>query len=111
MHKEWLEKVPLDQILDHPNFILEKYFADAAGNPDPTKTREIIGILYPRCTHIDFAEPLRKAARRVNGLHLATVTGCGPTQTIYLGWDRDALKKTAEDHAVREEDLACLEFD
>jgi hypothetical protein len=48
MYTEWLESISDDQISDHPDWIMDKYFVDGSGKPDPTKTAEVVGIPYPR---------------------------------------------------------------
>ncbi|KAK4034726.1 putative AT hook motif family protein [Parachaetomium inaequale] len=95
MHSDWLEKQSDEELSDHPKWIVEKYRCQ----PDATKTTRVVGTSYPRSS-IHRSGKLRKAAGRVAGLHEAT--GWGSTQTIYLGWDQDAVNKAAKDHAAKE---------
>jgi hypothetical protein len=99
MHTEWLGKLSEEQISGHPEWIMEKYFVDGSGSPDPTKTTEVVGIPYPRFSDYRTGQ-LREAAGRVGGLHQAT--GWGSTQTIYLGWDQASVDKAAKNHAAKE---------
>jgi len=98
MHTEWLEK-QTEELSSHLEWIIEKYFVDGSGNPDPTKTAEVVGIPYPHSSNYRTGQ-LREAAGRVSGLHQAT--GWGSTQTIYLGWDQGAVKEAAENHGTKE---------
>lgn len=99
MHTEWLEKLSEEELSGHAEWIMEKYFFDGSGNPDSAKTTEVVAIPYP--LHSDYRTgQLREAAGRVSGLHHAT--GRGSTQTIYLGWDQDAVKNAAKNHGAKE---------
>jgi hypothetical protein len=100
MHMEWLEQLFEEELSGHPEWIMEKYFVDGSGKPDPAKTTKVVGIPYPLDSEYR-AGQFSQAARRVSGLHQAT--GWGSTQTIYLGWDRHAVEKAAKDHAAKEE--------
>jgi hypothetical protein len=99
MHAEWLEKLSDEELSGHPEWIMEKYFVDGSGSPDPTKTTGVVGIPYPRFSNYR-AGQLREAAGRVSGLHQAT--GWGSTQTIYLGWHQASVDKAAKDHGAKE---------
>ena len=98
MHLEWVEKQSDGSLSDDPKWLMQKYFVDGLGEPDTTKTAKVVGISYPRRSNYDSAQ-LRKAARRVRGLHQAT--GFGATQTIYSGWNRGAVENAAKSHAVQ----------
>lgn len=99
MHTEWLEKLSGEELSGHPEWIMEKYFVDGSGNPDSAKTSAVVGIPYPRHSNYRTGQ-LRETASRVRGLHQAT--GLGTTQTIYLGWHEDAVKKAAKNHTAKE---------
>ena len=99
MRTEWLEKLSGEELWGDPGWIMEKYFVDGSGNPDSTKTTEVVGIPYPRYSNYRTGQ-LLKAASRVRGLHEAT--GFGSTQTIYLGWNEHTVKKAAKNHATKE---------
>jgi hypothetical protein len=100
MHTEWLQSISDEQISGHPDWIMDKYFVDGSGKPDPTKTTEVVGIPYSRSSDRRISQ-LREALGRVSGLHQATGSGVS-TQTIYLGWDQRAVKKAAKDHGSKE---------
>ncbi|KAK4110154.1 hypothetical protein N656DRAFT_758203 [Canariomyces notabilis] len=91
MHMEWLEQLSEEELSGHPEWIMEKYIVDGSGKPDPAKTTKVVGIPYPLDSEYR-AGQLSQAARRVSS-----------TQTIYLGWDRNAVEKAAKDHAAKEE--------
>lgn len=99
MHAEWLEQQSEEDLSGSPSLIMEKYFVDSSGKPDPAKTTKVIGIPYPWSSDYRTGQ-LRETADRISGLHHAT--GRGSTQTIYLGWDRDAVEQAAKNHAGRE---------
>lgn len=99
MHVEWLDKLTPEELSDHPNWVMEKFFL-SNGEPDPTKASTVVGIPLPRFSSYRAGE-LREAASKVPGLHQAT--GSGPkTQTIFLGWDKRAVSKAASVHAAIE---------
>lgn len=99
MHTEWLDE-QLDELLSgYPDWLMERYFLDGSGKPDTAKTTKVVGISYPRSSDYRTGK-LREAASRIRGLHQAT--GIGLTQTIYLGWDRNAVGMAAKSHAVNE---------
>ncbi len=99
MHSEWLAKVSPEELSGYSRWIMEKYFVDGAGNPDSTKTTEVVGIPHHRGEN-PAPRTLRQAVGWVSGLHHAT--GVGSTETVYLGWDLEAVKKAARDHAAKE---------
>lgn len=99
MHIEWFGNMSDEVLSGHPEWVMEKYFVDGSGQPDTTKTTEVVGIPYPRYSSYRTSQ-LCEAASRVGGLHQAT--GLGSTQTIYLGWDQDAVEKAAKDHGAKE---------
>ena len=99
MHREWLAKVSAAELSGYSRWIMEKYFVDGAGNPDSTKTTEVVGIPHHRGEN-PAPRTLRQAVGWVSGLHHAT--GVGSTETVYLGWDLEAVKKAARDHAAKE---------
>ncbi|KAK4203968.1 hypothetical protein QBC40DRAFT_262003 [Triangularia verruculosa] len=99
MHTEWLESLSEKELSGHPEWIMERYFLDTSGSPDPSKTTEVVGFPYHSTSSYSSGQ-LREAASRVTGLHHAT--GWGSTQTIYLGWDRDAVEKAAQEHAIKD---------
>ncbi|KAI0478602.1 AT hook motif family protein [Xylariaceae sp. FL0804] len=80
MHMEWLAGLTLDEIAQEPQFAMERFFLDASGNPDKTKTTTVVGLPLPR--------------RRI-GVE---------TKTIFLGWDQAAVQKAANGHAAKEAD-------
>jgi hypothetical protein len=101
MHMEWLNQIPENLLSKYPEWIMEKYFVDGSGEPDRTKTAEVVGIPYSRSSdYRTCAVQLREAASRISGLHQAT--GLGSTETIYLGWDQGAVDKAAKDHRAKE---------
>ncbi|KAK4120578.1 hypothetical protein N657DRAFT_636556 [Parathielavia appendiculata] len=55
----------------HPEWVMERYFVDGPGNPDPTKTSEIVGIPYPRFSSYR-AGQLHEAVSGIHGIHHAT---------------------------------------
>jgi len=99
MHTEWLEKLYEEELSGHLEWIMEKYFVNGSGKPDSTKTTEVVGIPYPHSSNYCTGQ-LRETAGRVSGLYHAI--GWGLIQTIYLGWDQDAVKNAAKDHGAKE---------
>ena len=99
MHAEWLCKLASDQLSGHPEWVIERYFL-SSGQIDQTKTTTVVGIPFPRYSDYRTSQ-MREAASKVTGLHQAT--GRGPeTQTIFMGWDSEAVDNAAESHAAQE---------
>jgi hypothetical protein len=99
MHTEWLNKRTPEQLSNHPEWVIERYFL-SSGRLDHTKTTTVVGIPLPQ--HSSYrASQMHEAASKVTGLHQAT--GLGPkTQTIFMGWDSVAVGKAAKSHAAKE---------
>ncbi|VUC29293.1 unnamed protein product [Clonostachys rosea] len=78
---------------------MEKHLL-TAGRPDKTKTIAPVGIPFDRSSSYRVGK-MREAAQEIKGLHSAT--GYGPqTQTIFLGWDEEAVRQAAFDHGDKE---------
>ncbi|KAH9893020.1 hypothetical protein F4778DRAFT_795041 [Xylariomycetidae sp. FL2044] len=100
MHMEWLNAQAPEDIVCCPRFIIEKYFLDASGNPDKTKTTSPVPITLPRYSH-DRLSGLLEAAGEVDGLHYR-IELSHDTQTIFLGMDLSAVEQAARDHVEKE---------
>ncbi len=81
--------------LGESRWIMEKYFVDSLGNPDPQRATDVVDFPYSRRSR--FADELREAAARVCGLRHTTVSDSS-TETVFLGWSREVVNKAAEDH-------------
>ncbi|CAJ2501059.1 Uu.00g039120.m01.CDS01 [Anthostomella pinea] len=99
MHMEWLDQLTPDEMANYPEWIMQRYFLDASGKPDTTKTKSPVGFPLPRHSQYRASQVL-EAATKVYGLRHST--GFGDTQTIYLGWDQAAVDKAAKGHAAKE---------
>ncbi|KAK0641660.1 hypothetical protein B0T16DRAFT_420300 [Cercophora newfieldiana] len=100
MHAEWLQQLLPKDLLGRPEFTMEKYFIDALGQPDKTRTTRVIGIPHPEY-HSRDAKQLCDVAAKVPGLHHAI--GLGSKQTVYLGWKKANVDKAAQNFTVRQE--------
>ncbi|CAH0027133.1 unnamed protein product [Clonostachys rhizophaga] len=99
MHAEWLDSLTPDQLSSYPEFAMEKYFLTAE-RPDKAKTTTPVGIPFDRYSS-SRTKNMREAAQKVEGLHCAK--GMGPkTQTIFMGWDEEAVRQAALSHAGKE---------
>jgi hypothetical protein len=99
MHAEWLNKLTSEQLSDHPEWVIERYFL-SSDRLDHSKTTTVVGIPFPRHSS-HRASQMNEAASKVTGLHRAA--GLGPkTQTIFMGWDSVAVGKAAKSHAAKE---------
>ncbi|KAK4101281.1 hypothetical protein N658DRAFT_486301 [Parathielavia hyrcaniae] len=64
MHKEWLATLTEDQLSGNPECVMERYFVDSTGSPDPTKTSDVVGITFPYFSGYR-AGQLREAVNRL----------------------------------------------
>ncbi|KAK3324154.1 hypothetical protein B0T19DRAFT_402406 [Cercophora scortea] len=101
MHAEWLAHCSPKDLARHPRWIMEKYFLDQSGKPDPTKTTTVVSVPFGRFSSHYNTSRLEAAADRVPGLHQAAERGC-LSETIYLGWDRRAVNQAADNHRAKE---------
>ncbi|KAI1327110.1 hypothetical protein F5Y16DRAFT_203440 [Xylariaceae sp. FL0255] len=100
MHVDWLQQLTPEDLVNCPEYILEKYFVTATGQPDRSKTTSVVGIPVERRGDYRVGK-IREIGDTVEGLHQATGYGCS-TETVFLGWDAKAVKKAAERHAAEE---------
>lgn len=99
MHAEWISERTPEQLSSHPDWVMQKYFL-SAGQPDHTKTTTIVGIPLDR--HSEYRSgQIIEAASKITGLH--HMKAFGPkTQVIFMGWDRAAVEKAANQYPVEE---------
>jgi hypothetical protein len=101
LHREWFETAMPKDITAQPDWVMDAYFVRIGDRqPDRTKTTAVIKQSFPRSSEYR-AGLMREAATKAEGLHHET--GWGPkTQTLFMGWDSDAVKTAAEGHAAAE---------
>ncbi|KAI9371398.1 hypothetical protein BJX61DRAFT_548286 [Aspergillus egyptiacus] len=103
MHREWLNRQSLEYLATDPEWVMDKYFMRGVGGarePDRERTKTVVGIPYPLSSE-NRAGNMREAAGKVAGLYYETARGA-MTQTIYMGWDEDAVKGAVKGHAAKE---------
>ncbi|OJZ82668.1 hypothetical protein ASPFODRAFT_63855 [Aspergillus luchuensis CBS 106.47] len=101
LHQEWIAASDIEVLSSNPEWVIKKFLI-RAGEPDPyqTRTSTVVGVSFPRYSEYRPGR-LREAADQVAGLHHDT--GVGPeTQTIFLGWDKSAVREAAKEHANKE---------
>lgn len=99
MHAELLDGLTPEQLSNYPEWVMERYFL-SSGQPDRTKTTIVVGMPLELRSQYR-ASQLREAASKISGLHHAT--GFGPnTQTIFMGWNAQAVNKEANGHCAKE---------
>ncbi|KAK0704310.1 hypothetical protein B0H67DRAFT_557148 [Lasiosphaeris hirsuta] len=106
MHRTWLDQMTPEDLASHPAYVMEKYFVDAAGAPDRTRTKAVVAIPYRLHSSHDPGQ-LREAADAVRGLHHATATTTGSgtgtgAEIVFLGWTKTAVSKAVKAHAAQE---------
>jgi hypothetical protein len=99
MHAEWLNKRTAEQLSNHPEWVMERYFL-SSGRPDRTKTTMVVGIPFDQSSQYR-AGQMCEAARKVAGLHQKTAVG-PKTKTIFMGWNSEAVSARAKGHANNE---------
>lgn len=98
LHQEWIAASDIEVLSSNPEWVIKKFFI-RAGGPDlyQTRTSTVVEVSFPRYSEYRPGR-LREAADQVAGLHHDT--GVGPeTQTIFLGWDKSAVREAAKEHA------------
>lgn len=99
MHAEWLSKRTPEQLSGDPDWVMQKYFL-TAGQPDRTKSTPVVGIPLDQYSGYRSGNMVN-AASKVAGLH--HMRAFGPkTQVVFMGWDRAAVEKAANQHPVEE---------
>lgn len=99
MHAEWIGERTPEQLSSHPDWVMQRYFL-SAGQPDRTKTTTIVGIPLDRHSQYRSGRMI-EAASKVTGLH--HMKAFGPNaQVIFMGWDRAAVEKAADQHPLEE---------
>ncbi|GFN20842.1 AT hook motif family protein [Aspergillus tubingensis] len=101
LHQEWIAASDIEVLSSNPEWVIKKFFI-RAGGPDlyQTRTSTVVEVSFPRYSEYRPGR-LREAADQVAGLHHDT--GVGPeTQTIFLGWDKSAVREAAKEHANKE---------
>jgi hypothetical protein len=99
LHAEFLDKFSPDELSEHPDWAMDKYFL-TSGCPDHTKTTTVVGLSLPR--HSEYRSGnLIEAASKVPGLHHKKALG-PQTQTIYMGWDAEAVDAAAKGHGAKD---------
>ncbi|KAJ5337129.1 uncharacterized protein N7506_005151 [Penicillium brevicompactum] len=100
LHSKWLSQASPKQLLDNPDWFMQKYFL-SDGKSDCSKTTSVIRInldLYGP-GHSDW---FIKAANQVTGLHhQRVITGLFDT-SIFVGWSKEDVEHAAKKH-YREE--------
>ena len=86
-------KTPTAEVKCDANLFLRKYFLDEDGNPDRTKTPDL--ILLPGYTDRSLA--LTARTERVPGLHVADAGFGSKKNIMVIGWDRiEVVEKATE---------------
>lgn len=101
LHQEWIAASNIEVPSSNPEWVIKKFFIRAGeGDQYQTRTSTVVGVSLPRYSEYRPGR-MREAADQVAGLHHNT--GVGPeTQTIFLGWDRSAVREAAKEHANKE---------
>ncbi|KAI1089209.1 hypothetical protein F5B19DRAFT_384483 [Rostrohypoxylon terebratum] len=95
---QWYNQLTLKEMAEsHQEKLIEMYFLDDSGLPDRSKTTNVLTVPLPR--ESDYrAGKLITAAKSVAGLHYMRLE-----DTLYIGWDRGAVKDLARGHWGRVE--------
>ncbi|KAI1459884.1 hypothetical protein F4805DRAFT_455272 [Annulohypoxylon moriforme] len=92
----WYNQLTVAEMADtYPEKFVEWYFLDSLGRPDRSKTTDVLTIPLPYGVTLSF-EKLAFAANKVAGLHRVT-----REDSVYIGWDWDAVEETANGHERR----------
>lgn len=89
---------PTEEVKCDASLFLWKYFLDGDGNPDRTKTRDL--ILLPGYTPKSMA--LTGRVERVCGLHVADGGLGGASNVMVVGWDRARVNNKAHQIDMRQ---------
>lgn len=89
---------PSEEAKCDPSLFLRKYFLDEDGNPDRTKTADL--ILLPGYTDRGLA--LTGKTERVPALHVADGGLGGENNVMVIGWDRARVNKKAHEIDMRQ---------
>ncbi|KAL2862635.1 uncharacterized protein BJX67DRAFT_292923 [Aspergillus lucknowensis] len=103
MHREWLDTQDIEDLLFKPDLVMDKYFFRGVGKdrvPDRSRTRGAVGIPLPLGSEYRYGL-MRDAAAKVPGLYQETARG-PKTQTIYMGWDEEAVNMAVKRHSAME---------
>ncbi|RYP48153.1 hypothetical protein DL769_011236 [Monosporascus sp. CRB-8-3] len=99
MSAEWWDQLSLEEMVDsYPEFLFKKYFLGPSGEPDHTKTTEVLAVPMPPHSHYRKGRVI-DGARNVRGLHYEF----GSPDALYLGWDRVAVARAASGHGAKAE--------
>ncbi|KAI2472342.1 hypothetical protein F4781DRAFT_384241 [Annulohypoxylon bovei var. microspora] len=95
---QWYDQLTLEEMADtHKEQLIQKYFLDPLGQPDRTKTIDVLTVPLPHGSSYRTGK-LIAAADRVNGLH-----NVRRGDSLYIGWDQAAVEDTAKGHEGRVE--------
>lgn len=99
MSAQWHDQLTLGEMASsYPDHIFKKYFLDASGRPDRTKTTEVLAVTIPGNSSSQKRAVL-EAAHKVKGLHCYEgFTSTGSSDTLYIGWNRLAVFDESHDH-------------
>ena len=95
-----LSATPTEEAECDRSLFLRKYFLDKDGNPDRTKTPDL--ILLPGYTDKGLA--LRLRTDRVPALHVADGGLRGSSHIIVIGWNRERVNSKAHDIDMQQTD-------